>query len=340
MFTRSPNVSEERFLEYGRARRLVDLYLVELAGLPAPRPNEISAVPIPWAPGSRVGKKHSGNVCLLVQTTGTAEPIRPDVRLQNLSVQRRVKCLIARPDGARESMTGVLVTCSSESEDLRRFFLDLFDRFLRSVGSSPSEQDVDRWIEQASRLFAELEAPPASEVRGLWGELLVIASVVNSGNLVRRWHDDAMDRFDFSAGSFALEVKTCRDDERVHQFSLKQLRPVSSIEVVVASVLVQTDPTGSSVIDLLAEIDTKVTDPALREKLHRIAFRLGARALSEGNQRFDRHIALRSIRWINAMEIPAVSERLADEILDVQLKVRCRDLLDSASREYVESRLA
>jgi hypothetical protein len=232
-----------------------------------------------------------------------------------------------------------VITCVTDSDDLKVFFLDLFDRFLRSVGSRPTETDVDRWIDQASKLFADLEAAPLSEIRGLWGELLVIATSENSANLVRRWHDDANDRFDFSAGEFAVEVKTCRDSERVHQFSLGQLRPVGPAEVVIASVLVQADPTGTSVIDLMGEIESKVADSALHDKLRRVAFRLGARALTESDQRFDRNVAARSIRWIRAADVPAVERPLAPEILDVQLKIRCCDLSSSATKAYIETRL-
>ena len=273
-------------------------------------------------------------ICPQAGATGA----RPDVRLQNLRVQRRALCEVSRPTGERESLIGTVVTCQAESPDLRHFFLDLFDQALTTLGRSPTEEAVDRWIDQAVQLFSELELSVNREIRGLWGELLVICEARDPGVLVRRWHDSPDERYDFAAGSLALEVKTCSDLERVHQFSLAQIRPAATIEVVVASVPVHADPHGVSVMDLLSEVEDRIADGPTRDKLRQTVFRSGGAALAQHPLRFDRRAAVEGLRLMRASSIPAIEERLPTEVLDVHLTVRCRDVNGEDLGVYIQER--
>lgn len=235
-------------------------------------------------------------------------------------------------------MVGTIVACSAESDDLRNFFLDLFDQALTSFGSAPRERDVDSWVEHATRLFADLETASATEIRGIWGELLVISEAHNPSALIRRWHETPEDRYDFVAGAFVLEVKTCRDPERVHIFSLAQIRPTTALHVLIASVPVYADPQGMSALDLLSEIEARISDSAIRQKLRGTVFRTGGLALAQSSHRFDRRAAAEGIRLIPATSIPAVEERLSPDILDVRVTVRCRDIPGDGLTDAVEQR--
>lgn len=322
---------------YGRLKRI---YESELAGVPAPGDGSICALPIPGSEANRLGRYPDGRVCLILSTPGAPVHVRPDVRLQNLRVQRRMVCEITRPTGEHESMLGVVITCTSESHDLLGFFLDLFDQALVALGASPAEKEVEAWIEHACRLFEELEDPSISEIRGLWGELLVISEARDSGILARRWHEDPDEQFDFSSAGFALEVKTCRDLERVHVFSLRQLRPTTDLEIVIASVPVHVDPIGVSVLDLLIEAEARIADPRVRDRLREKVFRLGGGALAQSTQRFDRRAAAKGLRFVRASRIPAINERPSPEILDVQLRIRCRDVPAEDLAGIVEARFS
>ena len=320
--------------------RLTGLYARVLANASRPADGTICAFPIPNSPASRLGRDSGGLACLVISTPPSPGAARPDIRLQYLRVQRRVQCEVTRPDGERENLTGALVTCYADTGDLRGFFLDLFDQALDALGPAPSERDIDAWIDHAARLFSELEEPAVSEVRGLWGELFVIAEAHSPTTLVRRWHEDSTDRHDFLAGAFALEVKTCRDHERVHTFSLPQVRPGAGMEVVIASVPVRADPQGLSVMDLLSELEGRLPDDAVRMKLRETAFRSGGAAMAHGNpQRFDRRTAREGLRFMWASEIPAIEESPPAEVLEVTLKVRCRDVPGEDLSHLVEARL-
>ena len=319
--------------------RLRSLYHDALAGAPPPPEGTICAVPIPDSEANRLGRTREGFVCLVISAKEGSGVARPDVRLQNLQVQRRMLCEVTRPSGERESLTGVVVTCSADSGDLRGFFLDLFDQALDALGGAPAERDIDAWIDHAARLFSDLESTAFREIRGLWGELFVIAESKDPSVLVRRWHEDPADRFDFSAGAFALEVKTCKDLERVHVFSLPQLRPSTVTDVVVASVPTVADAQGSSAVDLLAEITQRVPDAAVCEKLRETAFRVGRSSLLESHSRFDVRIARGGLRLMRASNIPAFEERPPSDVLEVTLSVRCRDVPGEDLADWIEAQL-
>ena len=315
------------------------LFAQSLANAPLPAGGAICAVPIPGYDAHRLGCTSEGAACLIIATPAGTGSARPDVRLQNLQVRRRVLCDVLRPTGEHESLVGTVIACSADSLDLRGFFLDLFDQALSAFGVKPREADVDLWIDHATRLFSELDSSEIREVRGLWGELLVMAAARDPVPLIRRWHDTAEDRFDFLAGSFALEVKTCRDLDRVHVFSLPQLRPTPSLDVVIASVPVHADPHGISAIGLLGEIEGRVEDAEIRSHLRQTAFHVGGGSLAQSPQRFDRRAATEGLRWMWASAIPAIDERPPVEVLEVTLRVCCRDVPSEALAEMVEARL-
>lgn len=328
----------ERSLQRRRTRVLWNLLNeIPSGGVPSSE-GAICAVPIRGFKEHRLGRTRDGAVCLVIATASTGV-LRPDVQLQNLRIQRRMTCEVIHPTGDRESLVGTVVTCRAESIDLKRFFLELFEQALESIGRSPTEDVVDRWIDHAMRLFSELEVSNVREIQGLWGELLVISDATDPSTLLRRWHEAPEDQFDFLSGTFALEVKTCSDLDRRHLFSLGQLRPTAGLEVLVASIHVRPDPNGTSVMDLIAEIERRVLNVELKEKLRRTAFRIGGSALAQPPRRFDRRTAAKSLRFIRAAAIPAIDQRLPPEVIHVQLSVRCRDIPGEDLGNYAISRM-
>jgi hypothetical protein len=318
--------------------RLRELFSRVFAVVAPPLEGTIAATPIPGYELHRLGRTRDGAVCLVISATSSSKAARPDVRLQNLTIQRRVLCDVVRPTGEREQIHGSVISCCAQSQDLRGFFLDLFDQALSSIGRNPSEEQIDSWLEQATSLFAELEAPSAREIRGLWGELLVISEARDPTAYIRRWHECPDERFDFLSGSFALEVKTCTDLERIHLFSLSQIRPSADIEVVVASIPVRLDPHGVSVVGLLSAIEARVTDAEALKKLRQTAFHVGGASLLDAPQRFDRRAASDGLRLMRASQIPGINEPLSTEILDVRLHVRCCDVPGEDLSDVVEVR--
>jgi hypothetical protein len=85
---------------------------------------------------------------------------------------------------------------------------------------------------------------------GLIGEILVIVNHPNPAQLVKIWHTDVNDRYDFSYNNFRLEVKTTTSSFRNHYVTSSQLPPEDGTQIFFASILLQKVESGESFFSL------------------------------------------------------------------------------------------
>lgn len=297
-----------------------------LAGTPfAADEDTIVALPVAWAPGCRVGRDSSGQPCVFIPSSHSRRGA--DLRLRNIQARQGVRCRIDHPDGSTESALGMLVLCRAEQPAMARLFLAMMTDALAELGPEPSGEVIADWIQRVATLFSRLEVRGQTELRGLWAELLVINELGNPGLLARRWHADPQERYDFLSGTFALEVKSCQDLDRVHYFSLEQLRPPEAVEAWLSSVVVRLDPSGTSTLELLREIEARTPDPAVRSALRTMVFTMAGAALAEDDQhRFDAASARATLKIMDIRVVPSLEGDVPAEVLGVTLRVRCRDV--------------
>jgi hypothetical protein len=311
----------------------------ELAALSGPsKAGALLALPIGTSSASRLVRGPNGEACVLI--AGAEVAVGSDLKLRNVEAKARVRCEIESPDGSIASVEGALVTCTATDPQLRRLFLGLMEEALAALGDTPSASAIAAWLYRIATLFAKLEQEGRKRLRGLWAELLVMLALDDSDLAARRWHADPSERFDFLGGSFAIEVKSCQDMDRVHQFSLEQLRPPADLEVWVASVVVRADPQGESVLDLLSEIEESILDARTRDEVRAMALTIGGSALEDDDlHRFDKHSALSTLRLIATGAIPSITGPLPNEVLAVSLQVRCRDLPEAGTVAGARTRI-
>ena len=89
---------------------------------------------------------------------------------------------------------------------------------------------------------------------GLWAELFLILTAAEPDILVDAWHHDPTERYDFSLGGEAVEVKSSGNRTRVHQFSFEQAWPPAGQTVLVASLFVERAQNGRSLGQLWEEV--------------------------------------------------------------------------------------
>ncbi len=312
----------------------------QLTGLGEPsKSSALLALPIAVGSASRLVRGPNGEACLLI--AGAEKAAGPDLKLRNVEAKARVRCEIEAPDGSVSVVEGALVTCTAADPQLRRLFLELMEEALAALGEAPGASAIAAWIHRLATLFAKLEQEGRKRLRGLWAELLLMLALQDRELAARRWHADPKERFDFLGGSFAIEVKSCQDLERVHEFSLEQLRPPSDLEVWVASVVVRPDPQGQSVLDLLSEIEGSIADPRTRDELRAMALTIGGSALEEDDlHRFDKLGALSTIKLFATSDIPSIAGPLPSEVLAVSLKVRCSEVTAAGAAAAAQTKLA
>ncbi len=88
-------------------------------------------------------------------------------------------------------------------------------------------------------------------------QLFVLRYGRDPTSLLRAWHADAEEAFDFADRADRLEVKAS-GPFRIHTFALRQLRPASDARVIVASVLVEKSGGGITIAELVAGIRKRV----------------------------------------------------------------------------------
>lgn len=152
--------------------------------------------------------------------------------------------------------------------------------------------------------------------------LLVIRNSKDPAALLRTWHVSPEEKCDFSSGNQRVEVKSTSQRSRSHHFSLEQLNPPLGCKVVVASIFVERTGGGTSLSDLVKEINYSLeNEPDLQERLARVvALTLGQALRKVSDSRFDRELSEESTRFFNGTDVPKILEPLPPDISDVHFK--------------------
>jgi hypothetical protein len=230
---------------------------------------------------------------------------------------------------------------------LQDHFLLVAGTLIAASPSPPHPGSIGSAVETMAELFRALQAPPRESVQGLWAEVLLIAESPRSADLVTAWHVATDDRFDFSSRMARVEVKSASGGERVHHFSLDQLRPPAGVRALIASVLVERAGGGTSVEDLLAELRaTLAPSPELMLKAESIVTAtLGSTFRAAIGERFDREAARGSLAYFRAEDVPSLQEAPPFGVTDVRFRsdlgasrpVRPRDLIRGSEDQLLAS---
>lgn len=316
------------------------LQALKTALLAAPLPDRadtITAFSLEGAPRYHLGRTFEGHFCALVEAVGGTV----DYRLKSVEIRQGVRCRLREPGGSERETTGSLVVCRTDRDALVDLFLRLYADAIAHLGPAPVASELVTWLHQLATLLSRAEQESRKLLQGLWAELLVIRELGDASLLVRRWRPEPGEAFDFLASGFALEIKSCHDFSRVHTFSWSQLRPPPGLDVWVASCVVRRDPEGTSVLDLLQDIETQIADLEIRRLARSITLdTAGSLIEEEADHRFDIELASESLRFFSVEDVPAVSGDAAPEVVSVKVQTRCDGIAEAGSSADVRFRLS
>lgn len=285
--------------------------------------SRFSAHRIPEYEKHRLAKDVLGAPCLLISVADkTSEGQSVPILLEHLSVQHDMDCRITTPDGTAERGRFTVVQCVGADSSLHVQFLRVLSPIIIMLGPTPSQAQVSNLIDTLAELFRALTQPARKSVQGLWAELFLIARAREPHLLVSSWHVTPEDRYDFSAGSQRIEVKSASGRTREHYFSLEQLHPPSGTTLLVTSLFVERAGGGTSLEQLITRVRRCVSDnSSLVLHIDRIThLTLGntwSRAMSE---RFDFELAKESLAFYAEKSIPKLSADLPVGISEVRFK--------------------
>lgn len=211
---------------------------------------------IPSFDGHRLGKDSHGAPALLVRVSDRSATTPAPLALEHLSVQHDLRCVVAREDGHSQEEVVTVIRCTSSDRALREYFIGVLGVQVQFLGREPTRVQVASAVRRLTELFRPLTEPAKKTVQGLWAEVFLIRNSSDPIALLRSWHNEVEEAYDFSAGAFRVEVKSTSGPTRTHRFSLRQLRPGNGINVIIASVFAERSAGGMSLATLVSELWT------------------------------------------------------------------------------------
>lgn len=295
---------------------------LELAGvfheLRAPQPKEgglvFSVARLPGLGATRIGKTSDGDPAILFPATRLGVPRAP-IELRHIAVLFAARCQIV---GDVDGQTFFTVVRCRGDESIRSYFLLMAGTLLDAIGPGADDDRIEDGVRTFIELFRATSLPSMRALRGLWGELLLIARSLDPMAMLRAWHLAADERFDFGEGAQRVEVKTCPRSSREHHFSLDQLT-AEAVAACVASVQVEPSVAGLSLFDLVEDINARVTNTAVAlHLLTTVGAVLAGDWAEYASARFDDGLAVSSIRFFRTDVVPCVGLPLPPGVRHVE----------------------
>lgn len=268
----------------------------------------------------RVGRDNQGNPAILIETTSTVgTESLTDFVGRHLRIGHGVGCVIS--EGRAEVGRGQfsVMTCVDADDLLRSRFFDAAETLLRSLGETPTVQELRRVIAELIELFRLASQSPIGTVQGLWAELWIIAEAREPEVLLHAWHVEPTGAYDFNNGPQRIEVKSTSQRTRRHHFSHRQLHPPEGSQAAIASVFVESSGDGTTISALVERIRRRVPNVQARSRLdYVVASTLGTEWRTGAEAAFDSELASESLLYYMVESIPSLPSNVPAGVSDLR----------------------
>jgi hypothetical protein len=301
----------------------LDAQFRALSQPPSESDSSFSADVLPGLPRYRIARDAAGRPALLVAPLdGTNPSVRLGSELKYVSFLPAAICDVRGPDATINTAALSIIRCKSDVPELQRIFLSIVASWVESLDDAPTTSVLSNGFQRLAQLFEALGQPASSSLKGLWGELLLVAGSRDPALLTRAWHCFPTELYDFQSGQQYVEVKTTSVLPRRHDVSLAQLTAPEGSSVLLVSIVVdETDP-RVSVWDLADAVKSRIGDSSLRLRVDEvIAATLGQDWMHARQLGFNVQRAIASVRVYPAERIPRVSPDFPSEVSDVRFRV-------------------
>lgn len=191
------------------------------------------------------------------------------------------------------------------NDNLLGYFLKLVEFLIAEIGDKPELFFLYEKIDNLRALFTKILIKSNITEIGIWGELFVILTSSSPEYLVKSWHINSNDKFDFNDGINILEVKTTTKQNREHNFSIEQLVNYNSNKIIICSIKTYEIENGKSVLDLFNEI-TSILSDEIKLIFKSKFFSVVGENLNKFNRKFDFNLSENSIAYYSPIEIPSI----------------------------------
>lgn len=276
----------------------------------------------------KIGVDSLGHPCILIQNRKSNSSFTPIYELEYLNVFFNKACKLLSLNKTFTNNYTVIVFLS-ESVELQDYFFDVSSVLMDKLGKIPTLQQVQIEIDNIINLFSKLNKVGLKTIQGLWGELLILNNSVQPDFLVKSWHNNLNDKFDFSDGKIRLEVKTTLRQQRIHRFSYDQFSTQPN-KLYVASLLVSEYYNGCSVLDLKKNIETRLKEKQNKMKLNTLIFDLlGENLAKYVDTRFDIKYSNSSFRVYDTFLLPKLDSKcIPYEMSKINFDLNLENIVD------------
>lgn len=203
-------------------------------------------------------------LCLVEDDSPADTPAR---RLRSLSVDYGLRY---RAKVGLDEIVGnfTVLKLDSRNTELLNPFATMLEILTARFGDSPSAAELKGLVETFIELFAPRIGDPRERIKGLFGELTTIIRSGAPELAAKAWHESTNANRDFSYPHAFLEVKTTEGKTRKHAVSENQLVAQAGKQVFLISLLIEEDPQGKTVFQLLDSAKSLVAMESLQIKLN------------------------------------------------------------------------
>lgn len=232
-----------------------------------------------------------------------------DIKLSLFRVLFNRKCSLADIETKKMSNRDfAIIQMRSDNQELIKYFFQVISIVLQRLPKYPKVGILKEEISKVIEIFTKTPSFSKEIVRGLWAELLVIERSSNPEYLIKAWHDEPEDRYDFNDSEDKIEVKSAIGDNRSHIFSLEQLTPGNCSNLLIASVLVLSTGIGKTIFDLMDMVSHRIHDIDCELKLSEIVLKtIGFYSEECKEMHFDYTYAVESLKFYNSYVIPSIN---------------------------------
>lgn len=265
--------------------------------------------------------------------------------LEYLDVCYDSPCTICE-NGITQQQSFCVLSLRRTGNSLHLYFITIVLRIIDNLPTIPTSRNLAVEFDSLISIFSPSHKYDENKVKGLWGELLVIEQSSMPEMLIEAWHRNPNDNFDFTHGKDKIEVKSTASEERKHSFSIGQLNPSKSSNLIIASIIVRPSAlseTGLSVKNLFDKLQVRISSSQTKLKLLKgIANIIGIESSSFFSLAFDYVTACDTLRYYEASTIPHInSESVPVGVSDVSFisDLKGVEALDSDSVIVINSSL-
>lgn len=281
--------------------------LIDLRNLAPSLEGSYPVSDIPFINRHKIGINRKGYSIFFLHCNLPSTANKLNYDLEMIRVRFDVQCKLDLGDGMSQEDQYAIVELKDGYIELENYFLEIIHFMIKNLPEKLSVVTLRKEIDIIINLFNKISQPPLKSIQGLWAELLVIENSKHPAYLIKSWHLNKRDCFDFNDGVDKLEVKSTSKNTRIHTFSYQQLNPNLNTILLIASVMVLQTGIGTGVFELASRIENRLDDLADVIKLREIiATTLGDNLNISDNFFFDYQYSVDSLKFYDCSIIPTI----------------------------------